>query len=292
MRVLVAGIDGYVGAILCPTLVERGFDVVGIDCGFYRDGWIYNDGCPRPPTFIKDVRGIATTDVRGFDAIVHLAEQSNDPLGELSERTTCGINHVGSITLARACKEAGVPRFIYTSSCSAYGAAEDEGSVTNDRRLIRKPRCQMQGVGRTRCWRARRLPFLSSVFAQHNGVRRPPAHALRHRSQQSRRFCLDHERDEDDQRWHAVAPAGSRRRHLSSNCAVSEAPREAVPNEIFNVGDNRQNYRIREIAAIVGQAFDDCAITFGTPSGDNRSYRTTFDKIHHHLRGIPVSVAG
>jgi nucleoside-diphosphate-sugar epimerase len=127
MRVLVTGIDGYIGAVLGPKLVERGFDVVGIDCGLYRDGWLYNDHHPRPLTFTKDVRKITAKDVEGFEAVIHLAELSNDPLGALSERTTYEINHLGSITLAQACKEAGVPRFVYTSSCSVYGAAEDGG---------------------------------------------------------------------------------------------------------------------------------------------------------------------
>src|SRR5690348_17738920 len=82
MRVLVTGTDGYIGAVLGPTLIERGFDVVGLDCGFYRDGWLYNDPRPRPLTLTKDIRRITAKDVEGFDAIVHLAELSNDPLGE------------------------------------------------------------------------------------------------------------------------------------------------------------------------------------------------------------------
>src|SRR6516164_8834471 len=127
MRVLVTGVDGYIGAVLGPRLIERGFDVVGLDCGFYRDGWLYNDAHPRPLTLTKDVRRIISKDVEGFDAVVHLAELSNDPLGKLNERTTYEINHLGSVALARACKEAGVPRFVYTSSCSVYGAAEDGG---------------------------------------------------------------------------------------------------------------------------------------------------------------------
>ena len=130
MRVLVTGADGYIGAVLGPTLLERGFDVVGVDCGFYRDGWLYNDARPRPLTFTKDVRRVTPKDVEGFDAVVHLAELSNDPLGELNERTTFEINHLGSVTLARACKQAGVPRLVYTSSCSVYGAAEDGGERT------------------------------------------------------------------------------------------------------------------------------------------------------------------
>src|SRR4029077_20546546 len=113
MRVLVTGIDGYIGAVLGPKLVERGFDVVGIDCGFYRDGWFYNDQRPRPLTFTKDVRQITAKDVEGFEAVVHLAELSNDPLGELSERTSYEITGDISIALARPCKEAGGPRFVY-----------------------------------------------------------------------------------------------------------------------------------------------------------------------------------
>src|SRR5262249_54754322 len=130
-RVLVTGIDGYIGAILGPKLVANGFDVTGIDCGFYRDGWFYNDDHPRPLTFTMDVRRISVNDLQGFDAVIHLAELSNDPLGELSERTTYDINHRGSVSLATACKEAGVPRFVYTSSCSVYGAADD-GTERNE----------------------------------------------------------------------------------------------------------------------------------------------------------------
>jgi len=134
MRVLVTGVDGYIGAVLGPRLVERGFDVLGVDCGFYRDGWLYNDDHPRPLTFTKDVRRMTPEDVQGFDAVVHLAELSNDPLGELNERTTYQINHHGSVTLARACKQAGVARFVYTSSCSVYGAAEDGGERSEQSR--------------------------------------------------------------------------------------------------------------------------------------------------------------
>jgi nucleoside-diphosphate-sugar epimerase len=117
IRVLLAGADGYIGAVLGPRLVEQGFDVVEADCGFYRDSWLYNDDHPRPLTFTKDVRRITPKDVEGLDAVVHLAELSNDLLGELNERTTYDINHRGSVRLALACKQAGISRFVYTSSC-------------------------------------------------------------------------------------------------------------------------------------------------------------------------------
>src|SRR5262249_1049096 len=115
-RVLVTGTDGYIGAVLAPTLLERGYDVVGVDCGFYRDGWLFDDWRPRPFTLTKDIRVMGPKDFEGFDAIVHLAELSNDPLGEHDPATTYEINHRGSVKIAAACKAAGVPRFIYASS--------------------------------------------------------------------------------------------------------------------------------------------------------------------------------
>src|ERR1051325_1179415 len=126
-RVLLTGADGYIGAVLGPRLLERGFDVIGVDCGFYRDGWLYNDTLPRPLTLTEDVRELTAKNLHGIDAVVPLAELSNDPLGEFNEETTFDINHRGSVALAGACKQAGVPRFIYTSSGSVYGAAEVGG---------------------------------------------------------------------------------------------------------------------------------------------------------------------
>jgi nucleoside-diphosphate-sugar epimerase len=284
MRVLVTGVDGYIGAVLGPKLVERGFDVVGIDCGFYRDGWFYNDHSPRPLTLTKDVRQITANDVRGFEAVIHLAELSNDPLGELSEHTTYEINHIGSIALARACKAVGVRRFIYTSSCSVYGAAEeggerDEQSTPNPQTAYAKCKVLVErDVG------ALADADFSPVF-----LRNATAFGASPRM----RFDIvlnnlagyawttkEIKMTSDGTPWRPLV-------HVDDICQAIvlalEAPREAVHNEIFNVGDNRQNYRIREIANIVGQVFEGSVITFGQPSGDNRSYRTSFDKIRRHL---------
>ena len=287
MRVLVTGVDGYIGAVLGPRLLEHGFDVVGVDCGFYRDGWLYNDPRPRPLTCTKDVRRITATDLKGFDAVVHLAELSNDPLGELNERTTYEINHLGSVTLARACKEAGVPRFVYTSSCSVYGAAKDGG----DRNEQSAPNPQT-AYARCKVLVERDVGALADTHFSPVFLRNATAFGASPRM----RFDIvlnnlagfawttkEIRMTSDGTPWRPLV-------HVEDICQAIilalEAPREAVHNEIFNIGDDDQNYRIREIAVIVGQVFDGCTVTFGRPSGDNRSYRTSFDKIRRHLPGF------
>jgi nucleoside-diphosphate-sugar epimerase len=284
MRVLVTGVDGYIGAVLGSTLLEQGFDVVGMDCGFYRDGWLYNDARPRPLTLTKDVRRMGLKDVEGFDAVVHLAELSNDPLGELNERTTYEINHLGSDTLARACKAASVPRFIYTSSSSVYGAAEDGG----ERNEQSAPNPQT-AYARCKVLVERDVAALADTHFSPVFLRNATAFGASPRM----RFDIvlnnlagfawttkEIRMTSDGTPWRPLV-------HVEDICQAVilalKAPREAVHNEIFNVGDDAQNYRIREIAAIVGKVFDGCNVSFGRPSGDNRSYRTSFGKIRRHL---------
>ena len=123
MKVLITGSDGYIGAVLAPYLMSRGHKVTGLDTGFYRDGWLYNDHVDRQAACInKDLRHIVKSDLVGFDAVVHLAELSNDPLGQHNPELTYAINHRGTLGLAMDCKRAGISRFVYTSSCSVYGA--------------------------------------------------------------------------------------------------------------------------------------------------------------------------
>jgi nucleoside-diphosphate-sugar epimerase len=283
-RVLVTGIDGYIGAILGPCLLEKGFDVVGIDCGFYRDGWLYNDARPRPLTLTKDIRKITHRDVEGFDAVVHLAELSNDPLGELNERITYDINQCGSVALAKVCKEAGVSRFVYTSSCSVYGAAEDGLECTELSRpnpQTAYARCKVlveQAAGSLADDRFSPI-FLRNATAFGSSPRMRFDIVLNNlaglawTTKQIRMTS-------DGTPWRPLV-------HVEDICQaillVLEAPREAVHNEIFNVGDDEQNYRVGDIARIVGQVFDGCTVTFGPSGGDNRSYRTDFGKIRRHL---------
>src|SRR5699024_37926 len=114
MNILVTGTDGYIGSVLGPYLMNNDHKVTGVDTGFYRSGWLYNNGEVAYPTYIhKDLRNITKDDLTGFDAVVHLAELSNDPLGKLNPKITFKINHKGSVRLATLCKEAGIERFVY-----------------------------------------------------------------------------------------------------------------------------------------------------------------------------------
>jgi nucleoside-diphosphate-sugar epimerase len=140
MNVLITGTEGYIGIRLAALLSAHGHQVVGLDTGYYRDGTLYLDpiGIPETPrTLFKDLRTLTANDFEGFDAVVHLAELSNDPLGERNPEVTFEINHQGTIRIAEAARAAGVTRFVYASSCSVYGAATadivDESSPVNPR---------------------------------------------------------------------------------------------------------------------------------------------------------------
>ena len=126
MRLLVTGVDGYIGSVLTPELLADGHEVLGVDAGFYREGWLFTAGGARwPRTEVTDIRHVGPELFEGVDAVVHLAELSNDPLGQLRPGLTHRINHGGSVRLAELAKAAGVERFVYTSSCSVYGAGGD-----------------------------------------------------------------------------------------------------------------------------------------------------------------------
>jgi nucleoside-diphosphate-sugar epimerase len=284
MRVLVTGADGYIGAMLTPLLMERGHRVLGLDAGFYRDGWLYDDARRRPPVVAKDIRDIDAADVVDFDAVVHLAELSNDPLAQHDPRLTYEINHHGSVELARTCKAAGVERFVYTSSCSVYGAAADGGFRTEA-----SPPNPQTAYADCKVLVERDVGALADERFTPVFLRNATAYGPSPRM----RFDIVLN-DLSGHAWTTgevkVMSDGTPWRplvHVEDICqAIAlalEAPREAVHNQIFNVGDDEQNYSVREIAEIVAACFPGSRTSFGPPSADNRSYRVAFAKIREHL---------
>ena len=132
MRILLTGSDGYLGSLLAPKLLKLGHEVVGLDTGYYKERALYRGEGPVPLTLTKDLRAIDKADLAGFDAVVHMAELSNDPAGQLAPQITYEINHQGSVRLAEFARKAGVRRFVYMSSCSVYGVAGGDDYVTEE----------------------------------------------------------------------------------------------------------------------------------------------------------------
>jgi nucleoside-diphosphate-sugar epimerase len=284
MRVLVTGADGYIGSVLGSWLLDHGFEVRGLDTGFYRDGWLFDDRKPRPHTVTADTRDLGAADLAGFDAVVHLAELSNDPLGENDPALTRAINHQGSVHLAAACKAAGVRRFVYASSCSVYGAAED-GSDRDER----SPTAPQTVYADCKLLVERDVGALADERFSPVFLRNATAFGASPRMRfdivlnnlaglawTTRTIAMT----SDGTPWRPLV-------HVEDICQAImlalQAPRERIHNEVFNVGDEAQNYRISEIATTVARVFRDCRVTFGPSGGDNRSYRVSFAKIRRHL---------
>jgi nucleoside-diphosphate-sugar epimerase len=286
MKLLVTGTDGYIGVLLAAVLAQRGHDVTGLDAGFYRDGLLY-DGVQPPARHIrKDIRSVTAADVRGYDAVVHLAELSNDPLGQHNPKLTFAINHLGSVALAKHAKAAGVTRFVYTSSCSVYGVASDQ-SVTEE-----SPTNPQTAYAQCKVLVECDVGTLADDMFSPTFLRNATAFGASPRM----RFDIvlnnlaglawttkEIKMISDGTPWRPLV-------HVLDICdAVAcalDAPREIVHNQIFNVGDDAQNYRVREIAEIVAEVFPGCALSFGANPADNRSYRVSFDKINSRLPGF------
>lgn len=287
MKVLVTGADGYIGVLLASMLLEEGHEVTGLDTGFYRDGWLDTGSRDRRPLCIrKDIRHIGEEDLTGFDAVVHLAELSNDPLGQFNPRITQEINHRGTVRFAAKCKRVGITRFVYSSSCSVYGRTSEawrtEESETNPQ--TEYARCKVLVE--------RELSGMANTDFSPTCLRNATAYGASPRMRfdlvlnnlaglawTSRRINII----SDGAPWRPLV-------HVLDICqafvCALMAPREVVHNQIFNVGDNRENYQIKAIAEIVARVFPGCELTFGASNRDDRSYRVGFDKINAQLPGF------
>lgn len=284
MRVLVTGVDGYIGSLLGPYLLMRGHDVVGLDTGYYRAGWLYPANVDRPRVVSKDLRAIGEADVSGFDAVVHLAELSNDPLGQQDPGLTHEINHGGSVRLAELARKAGVRRFVYMSSCSVYGVGNpdgfvDESSPVNPQTAyaeckvkVERDVARMAESGFIPCFLRNATAYGASPRMRFDIV----LNDLCGLAWTTKEIKLT----SDGTPWRPLV-------HALDICQAIDLSLRADPDrirgQIFNVGSSNQNYRVIEIARIVASEFPGCTLSVGEPSADNRSYRVNFDKIRKLL---------
>jgi nucleoside-diphosphate-sugar epimerase len=292
LRVFVTGVNGYIGAVLAPYLMERGLEVVGLDTGFYRDGWLYSDDRHlrwSPMTLNKDLRNVEAADLKGCDAVAHLAELSNDPLGQNRPQITHQINHQGSVKLAENARSVGIRRFVYTSSCSVYGAGTgdflDETAPPNPqtayaecKALVERDVGKMAGSDFAPVFLRNATAFGPSPRMRFDIV----INDLCALAWTTKRIAMT----SDGSPWRPVV-------HIDDICEAIYrslvAPEDAVRGKVFNVGQNSDNYRIREIAHMIAEEFPGCEVSTGPSTGDTRSYRVNFDKIHRELPGFKCS---
>jgi len=286
MRVLVTGHKGYIGSVLVPMLVAEGFDVGGLDADLFRR-CTFDGGLSDVPEIIKDVRDVTERDLEGYDAIVHLAGLSNDPLGDYDPRLTEDINTRASIRLAEFARNAGVRRFVFASSCSNYGAAGDnfldEDAAFNP--------VTPYGVSKVEVERA--VARLASPSFSPTFLRASTAYGMSPRirfdlvvnnltawAMTTGRVYLK----SDGTPWRPIVHVEDISR---AYIATLKAPIELVHNTGFNVGTTTENYQIREIAQIVESVVPGCRVEFAPDAGpDKRCYRVDCNRIARTLHGF------
>jgi nucleoside-diphosphate-sugar epimerase len=249
---------------------------------------LYNDGTATLPHCLnKDIRRVTESDLSGFEAVVHLAELSNDPLGQHNPALTYQINHVGTVELAKKAMRAGISRFVYTSSCSVYGVGDGKDYKTE----LSEPNPQT-AYANCKVLVERDVSALSSDNFSPTFLRNATAYG----PSPKMRFDLvlnnlaglawttkEIKMTSDGTPWRPLVHV----RDIAQAIACTlEAPRQIVHNQVFNVGSTAENYQVRDIAKIVEDTFPDCRVTFGLSDGDNRSYRVNFDKINAVLPGF------
>jgi len=279
MNVLVTGHHGYIGSITVPVILAAGHDVTGLDSLLYEGCDLY-DGEPVPSSLQADVRDVEPRQLEGFDAVVHLAALSNDPLGDLDRELTMAINYESTIRVARAARDAGVRRFVFASSCSMYGAA-DSGEAVDES----APLSPLTAYAESKVRSEEALADLASADFAPVFMRNATAYGA------SPRLRLDIVLNNlvgwalttgavrilsDGTPWRPLVHVEDIAR---ATLAILEAPEDEIRGQAYNVGRDEENYQVRELADIVHRTVGDCTVELGGFNDpDPRSYRVDFRK--------------
>jgi nucleoside-diphosphate-sugar epimerase len=286
MNILVTGNNGYIGSMLTGLLLENGHRVTGLDTDYYQGCEFDRFDYLQVRQISKDIRRIAAADLENIDAIIHLAALSNDPLGELDVNLTYDINFEATVKLASLAKEAGIKRFLYASSCSMYGIA-GEAAMTEDSPLAPVTAYAISKVKSEEALSGMADDNFSPVFLRAStvyGVAPMLRCDLVVNNLAGSAYTTGKIRImSDGTPWRPTIHVEDLGR---AYLAALEGPVEIIHNQAFNVGQNRENYQIKDIAEVVKKVMPGCEVEYTREHGaESRTYKVNFDKITTRLPG-------